>query len=210
MNTVYEPRQELKPKNLDGIGEDQIAQHWALYEGYVKNVNLLTKTLAGLSEKKDFGVEFSELKRRLAFEYDGMVLHEHYFGILKAGQPIPVESAALTKAFKQDFGGFKNWKEEFAAMGKMRGIGWVILYADPRRRTLTNFWIGMHESGHPVGLVPLLVMDIWEHAYMVDGGAGDRATYVEKFLNNVDWPKVEITLAEVLGRSPAAAHPAAR
>jgi Fe-Mn family superoxide dismutase len=210
MNTAYAPRQELKPKNLEGIGEDQIAQHWALYEGYVKNVNLLEKTLSALSEKKDFGPEFSELKRRFGFEYDGMVLHEHYFGVLKAGQKIPNEGAALTKAFKQDFGGFKNWKDEFVGMGKMRGVGWVILYADPRRRTLTNHWIGLHENGHPVGLIPLLVMDVWEHAYMVDGGAADRATYVEKFLNNVDWPKVESSLVEVQSWAATAAHPAVR
>ena len=77
MHYKYQVRQELRPKRLSGIGEQQIAQHWTLYEGYIKNVNSLNEKLEALSGKGDFGVEFAELKRRLGFEYDGMILHEH-------------------------------------------------------------------------------------------------------------------------------------
>ncbi|MFI5348542.1 MAG: Fe-Mn family superoxide dismutase, partial [Elusimicrobiota bacterium] len=153
----YQARQELRPKELPGISEDQIAQHWKLYEGYVKNVNLLNGKLSALSAKKDFGPEFAELKRRLGFEYDGMILHEHYFAVLKAGQKPLGDEAALTKQMKKSFGGFAAWKEEFTAIGMMRGVGWAILYFDPRARVLTNHWIGMHEEGHPAGFVPILV-----------------------------------------------------
>ncbi|HEX4047177.1 MAG TPA: Fe-Mn family superoxide dismutase, partial [Elusimicrobiota bacterium] len=163
----YAARQELRPKDLPGISENQISQHWKLYEGYVKNTNLLNEKLAALAAKKDFGPEFAEMKRRLGFEYDGMILHEHYFGVLKAGQKPLGEDSPLTKQLKKSFGGFSNWRDEFTAIGKMRGVGWAILYFDPRERALTNHWIGLHEDGHPAGFIPILVMDVWEHAYMV-------------------------------------------
>ena len=209
MNHRYQTRQELKPKRLEGIGEEQIAQHWTLYEGYVKNVNLLNEKLSALAEKKDFGPEFAELKRRLGFEYDGMILHEHYFGVLKSGQKPLGDGSELTKLLKKSFGGFENWLREFSAIGKMRGVGWAILYFDPRAQALTNHWIGLHEEGHPAGFAPLLVMDAWEHAYMVDGGVDARPAYVEAFLKNVDWQKVEKNLADARGAARPESSPAA-
>jgi Fe-Mn family superoxide dismutase len=203
----YAVRAELKPKGLAGISEDQIAQHWKLYEGYVKNVNLLNEKIAALAGKKDFGPEFAELKRRLGFEYDGMILHEHYFGILKAGQKAPSEDGALGKHLKKCFGGFANWKEEFTAVAKLRGVGWAILYFDPRSSTLTNHWIGLHEDGHPAGFAPILVLDVWEHAFMVDAGADGRPKYIEAFFKNVDWGKVERRLMEAQ-RAASSALPA--
>jgi Fe-Mn family superoxide dismutase len=203
MHYKYQVRPELRPKQLAGIGEKQIAQHWTLYEGYIKNVNLLNEKLAALSEKGDFGTEFAELKRRVGFEYDGMILHEHYFGILKAGQKPLGDDAELTKLLKKSFGGYRNWLEEFAAMGKMRGVGWVILYYDPLAQVLTNHWIGLHEEGHPAGFAPILVMDVWEHAYMVDAGVEGRAPYVDAFLKNVDWPKVDRILSAARGSAKA-------
>ncbi|MCR4295788.1 MAG: Fe-Mn family superoxide dismutase [Elusimicrobia bacterium] len=189
---------------MAGIGEEQVAQHWALYEGYVKNVNLLNEKIAALSGKKDFGPEFAELKRRLGFEYDGMILHEYYFGMLKAGQKPLGEDSKLVQLMKKSFGGFDAWREEFAAIGKMRGVGWAILYLDPRVQELTNHWIGLHEDGHPAGFIPVLVMDVWEHAYMVDAGASGRPLYVEAFLTNVDWPKAERILGDALRSTPSA------
>jgi Fe-Mn family superoxide dismutase len=196
MHYKYQVRQEIRPKRLSGISEEQIAQHWTLYEGYVKNVNLLNEKLAALSEKGDFSLEFAELKRRLGFEYDGMILHEHYFGILKAGEKPLGDHAELTKLMKKSFGGYRNWLEEFSAMGKMRGVGWVILYYDPLAQVMTNHWIGQHEDGHPSGFVPILVLDVWEHAYMVDAGVEGRAPYLEAFLKNIDWPKVDRILSD--------------
>ena len=203
MNHKYQPCQELRPKQLTAISADQIAQHWTLYEGYVKNVNLLNEKISALAEKKNFGPEFAELKRRLGFEYDGMILHEHYFGILKAGQKPLGDAAELTKLFKKSFGGFANWREEFTAVGKMRGVGWAILYFNPAAQLLSNHWINLHEDGHPAGFVPILVMDVWEHAYMVDAGVEGRPDYVEAFLKNVDWPKAELILADARQRAQA-------
>ncbi len=199
MTKAHEPRTELRPKDLSGISEDQIAQHWALYEGYVKNVNALDEKVELLSKTGDYDVEFSELKRRAGFEYNGMILHEYYFSVLKAGQPPLKDNSDLGKQLVEGFGGFEAWQKQFVAMGHMRGSGWVILYYDPRRRLLLNAWINSHEEGHPAGFAPILVMDVWEHAYMVDAGAAGRAEYVEKFLQNVDWAKVEAAFHDAAG-----------
>ncbi len=75
-------------------------------------------------------------------------------------------------------------------MGLMRGVGWVILYRDPVTGSLSNHWIGLHEEGHPAGFTPLLVMDVWEHAFT----GLERPKYVEAFLANADWSRVETRL----------------
>ncbi|MBI4375344.1 MAG: superoxide dismutase [Elusimicrobia bacterium] len=195
---TYQARKELRPRNLDGISEDQVSRHWSLYEGYVKNVNLLNERIDALARKGEFGPEFAEMKRRLGFEYDGMILHEHYFSVLKAGQPPLSDATELAKQLKRFFGGFESWRKEFSAIGKMRGIGWAILYFDPEFGVLSDHWITLHEHGHPAGYIPILVMDAWEHAYMVDYGAAGRSQYVETFLRNVDWAKVEQRLKEAM------------
>ncbi|MBI4347370.1 MAG: superoxide dismutase [Elusimicrobia bacterium] len=188
---TYQPRAELRPKGLDGISEEQIKQHWKLYEAYVDNVNELNRSIATLIEDGKFGPEYSELKRRLGFEYNGMILHEHYFSILRKGSKAPGPGGELGRAFEESFGGFESWKKEFTAIGKMRGIGWAILYFDPLHDVFSNHWITLHEEGHPAGFVPILVMDVWEHAYMVDWGTDGKPDYIETFFRNVHWAKVE-------------------
>ncbi|MBI4423683.1 MAG: superoxide dismutase [Elusimicrobia bacterium] len=194
MPYVYQTRADLRPRGLDGISDKQVAQHWALYEGYVNNVNALNKKLAGFIAKGDFGLEYAELKRRLGFEYNGMILHEHYFGSLKAGQQPPNNGSDLERMLGHAFGGFDSWKKEFTAMGKIRGVGWVVLYLDPQHEILSNHWVTLHEDGHPAGFAPILVMDVWEHAYMVDWGADGRGDYISAFFKNVAWRKVEENL----------------
>lgn len=200
MTMIYKPRPELRPHGLNGISDEQIAQHWALYEGYVKNVNLLNERIKALSVEPELALELAELTRRAGFEYNGMILHEHYFGILKAGRPSLGAGSRLSRRLDECFGSFGAWKKRFTAMGYMRGTGWVILYHDPRRNTLGNFWITSHEDGHPAGFTPIVVMDVWEHAYMVDRGASGRPDYIEKFLDNIDWGWAE---KAYLGAAPS-------
>lgn len=206
MNHTYSARAEIRPKALAGISENLIAQHWALYEGYVRNVNILREKLDALSAKGDFGPEFAELNRRLGFEFNGMALHERYFAILKADSAPLGEGSELMKQLKKRFGGFDAWRKEFAAMGKMRGVGWVVLYYDPGADVLTNHWITLHEEGNPAGCVPVVTMDVWEHAYILDQGAPGRANYIEAFFKNVDWAKVESDFKAASSRSAAAAR----
>ena len=161
---------------------------------------LIRETLsAALARGGDFGPEVAELKRRWSFEANGVRLHEYYFEALKSGQPGLGEGSDLTKDLKRQFGGFASWRKEFAAVGKLRGIGWAVLSCDPRTGDLVNVWITSHEDGHPVGFAPLLVLDVWEHAYMVDWAAGGRAEYVDAFFKNVDWARVERRHHDALG-----------
>ena len=195
-------------RGLDGISDDQIAEHLKLYAGYVKQVNTLNQELAELLAKgKASGKdpEFAELTRRLGFEYNGMILHEYYFSNLRrAGEPTPPASSGLGKALADAFGSVEAWKTDFQAMGDMRGIGWVILFEDPATDRLTNHWVMLHQDGVPAGFKPLLVMDVLEHAFMRDYKVTDKAKYVEAFFRNIDWQAVERRLREELAVRPAA------
>ena len=98
-------------------------------------------------------------------------------------------SSALYRAIEKDFGSFDNWKQDFIATGLMRGIGWSILYYDPQAQRLFNVWINEHDLGHLAGGELILVMDVWEHAYMPQYGL-DRAKYIDAFFQNIDWEVV--------------------
>src|SRR4051794_25405634 len=113
MSTSEKVRRELRPSKLDGISEEQIAQHWALYEGYVKNAAALKQKLEALSKVENFGPEFTELKRHWAFEANGVILHESYFEALKSGGGSPAGAPGVVQLLKKDFGGFAAWKKEF-------------------------------------------------------------------------------------------------
>ena len=194
---------------LQGISDAQLQEHFALYSGYVKQVNALNEELAKVrSQGKASGKnpEFAELTRRLGFEYGGMILHEYYFSNLKkAADPQPAPNSGLAKALTEYFGSIDQWKTDFQAIGEMRGIGWVILFEDPMTDRLTNHWVTLHQEGIPAGFKPLLVMDVWEHAFMRDYQATERAKYVEAFFRNIDWQAVERRLTEEPAIRPAAA-----
>lgn len=179
----YSVRESIKPHRLKGISDEQIDQHWKLYEGYVKNSNELVEEV-GQAERGSR--HWAELKRRAAFELDGMVLHEYYFENLKAGTQLGPRTG-LAQTLGAGWKTVDDWRADFAATGQIRGVGWAILYFDRSTNQLFNWWIGDHEIGHPAGWAPILVMDVWEHAFMVDHGASGRKEYVEAFMENVNW-----------------------
>lgn len=185
---------------LDGISDAQITEHLALYAGYVKQVNGLNEELAALTgrgQASGKNPEFAELTRRLGFEYNGMLLHEHYFSNLRpAAEPNPPSGSALAAALVESFGSVEQWQTAFHAIGEMRGVGWVILFQDPATHWLTNHWITLHQEGVPAGFKPLLVMDVWEHAFMRDYKATERGKYIAAFFRNIDWRMIEQRLQE--------------
>ena len=195
-------------KGLDGISDAQIAEHLSLYAGYVKQVNTLNEMLAelrGHGKASGKNPDFAEVTRRLGFEYNGMILHEFYFANLKkAADPAPGSGSALAQALDESFGSVDQWRADFHAIGEMRGVGWVVLAEDPVTTRLTNHWITLHQDGFPASFKPLLVMDVWEHAFMRDYKATERAKYIEAFFRNVDWPMVERRLREDVALRPAA------
>jgi Fe-Mn family superoxide dismutase len=196
-------------RGLDGISDDQIGEHLSLYAGYVRQVNVLNAELAGL---RDHGrasgrdTEFAEMTRRTGFEYNGMILHEYYFSNLSAGaRPKPEPASPIARGLAEWFGSVEQWRTDFQAIGGMRGVGWVMLCQDPMTRRLTNHWVSLHQNGVPAGFKPLLVMDVWEHAFMRDYRATERGRYVDAFLRNVAWSVVEHRLAEPMAVRPSAA-----
>lgn len=181
---------------LHGISDRTLEMHLKLYDGYVKHTNLLIERLSDNSKDghvKSADIEIhSELTRRLGFEYNGMVLHEYYFDNLKKfGSSDPHADSAFHRAVKSSFGDYQNWKADFIDKGKMRGVGWIICFQDPARGYLSNHWITLHEIGHVAGFVPVLVMDVWEHAYLLDYQPAERAKYIDAFFANVKWEAVE-------------------
>lgn len=201
---IYEVHSALKPSGLSGISEEQVAQHWQLYEGYVANVNALRDELQMLRREGKGGTPlYADRRRRFGFEYNGMVLHEYYFGNLKARVPQLSGTSGLKKALTGQFGSFGAFEEDFVNTGKTRSVGWAILYLDPATGLLNNHFIQLHEEGNVAGFVPILVMDVWEHAYMIDYGSSGRAQYVQAFLSNVNWQIVDKRFADVTaGKAP--------
>lgn len=174
---------------MEGFSDALLKMHFTLYQGYVTNTNALLDKIRALGkEGKADSPEYAELKRRLGFEFDGMKLHEYYFGNLGGSGVLPKDNA-LYAAIEENFGSYENWKADFVATGRMRGIGWVVLYQDPATGRLVNTWINEHEVGHLVGCLPLVVMDVFEHAYVTDYGL-DRKAYIEAFFKNLNWKVV--------------------
>jgi len=172
-----------------GLSDTMLNNHFKLYQGYVKNTNLLSEKLRALAaEGKDRTPEYAELKRRFGWEFNGMRLHELYFENIGRGKPVDV-SGPLYKKIADTFGSYDAWQKDFVATGMMRGIGWSLLCVDPQSGRLFNVWINEHDVGYLAGGVPLLVMDVFEHAYMTDYQL-DRAKYVGVFMENIDWDAV--------------------
>ena len=196
---IYQPKQ-FDLSGLNGISDKTLELHFKLYEGYVKETNNLTerisKFLADGKVDQDEMPAYSELTRRLGFEYNGMVLHEYYFGNMRRqGTGDPAKGSNFIKAAEESFGSYDTWKADFVGIGKMRGVGWAMCYQNPANGRLSNHWITLHETGNVSGFTPVLVMDVWEHAFLLDYMPAERPKYIEAFFSNIDWDAVERRLA---------------
>lgn len=174
---------------LNGISDQTLETHFGLYGGYVKNTNTLNEQLVTLlHEGRSATPSYAELTRRLGFEYNGMVLHEWYFdNMTSSGGGADVdESSPLGRAMAASYGSVETWKKDFTAIGGMRGVGWAVTYLDPATGRLSNHWITLHEDGNIAGFKPIIVMDVWEHAFLLDYKPAERPKYIEAFLSNLD------------------------
>ena len=191
----YTPHDFSKVRGLTGISDKQLEEHLKLYEGYVKRTNALTEKLEAMcNEGKASGADpvFAELTRRLGFEYGGKVNHEYYFANLIGGaQAEPPAGGKLRKALEASFGKYETWLADFRAIATMPGIGWAMTFQDPATGFLSNHWITLHENNVPPGFRVVLALDGWEHAFMRDYLATERAKYVDAFFKNVHWEAVE-------------------
>jgi len=191
MNLVtYKAKDYSHLLGMPGFSDKALNQHFTLYRGYVNNTNENLKILAQMSAAgQQKTAAWADIKRRLGWEFDGMRLHEMYFDNLGGTKPLDPDSR-IAKAITETWGSMENWKQDFINTGAMRGIGWAVLYQDPITGQLLNMWINEHDRGHIAGGTPLLIMDVFEHAYMTDYGL-DRMAYINSFYNNIDWQVVE-------------------
>ena len=191
---AYEAKDYSRLIGMDGFSETLLRNHFTLYQGYVTNTNRLLDTLGQMAKDAKFATpEYAELKRRMGFEFDGMRLHEYYFDNM-GGRGDLSQSAALGQKLAADFGSYEAWEADFRGTGAMRGIGWAILYRDNMTGRLINQWINEHEVGHLAGCQPIVVMDVFEHAFMIDYGL-KRADYIEAFFKNISREAVESRLS---------------
>jgi superoxide dismutase, Fe-Mn family len=175
------------------------SHHQNNYGGAVKRLNAIRAQLSTTAFATTPGFHLNGLKREELIATNSMLLHELYFGGL-GGDGVTMEPA-MTLALDANFGSVERWREEFIAMGKALGggSGWVLLVFQPREGTLVNQWAADHT--HAVaGGVPILALDMYEHAHHMDYGAAAGA-YVDAFMGNVDW-------AAVYGRYQRAVHAA--
>ncbi len=186
MSDIYTAKKFQHLLGLAGFSDTLLTNHFTLYEGYVKNTNLLITLL----ETKEIGTpEYNELQRRLGWEWNGMRLHELYFENMTT-ETVKRTETSIEKKITETYGSFEAWQKSFIGVGSMRGIGWVVLYQDPTNNELFTTWINEHDLGHLAGCTPLLVMDVFEHAYITDYGI-KRADYIEAFFHSIDWNVVE-------------------
>lgn len=192
---AYETKDYSKLIGMSGFSETLLRNHFTLYQGYVNNTNTLCDTLARMrKEGKGATPEFSELKRRFGWEFNGMRLHEYYFENL-GGTGQLTSGGELAARINEQFGSYDEWMQDFKATGAMRGIGWAILYLDVAAGKLLNVWINEHDAGHPAGCQPILVLDVFEHAFLTDYGL-KRADYLSAYFQNINWEAAEGRFAQ--------------
>lgn len=179
----------LLTKKMEGLSSNQIEQHLKLYKGYVaktKEINALMDAADILSQAPAANATYAPLRELLmeqSFALNGVVYHELYFGNLggAGGEP----GAELKSAIEARWGSLAKFTDYLKSAGKcMRG--WVIVGWNTRDAALHVYGLDMHNMWTPASVIPVLALDVYEHAYMIDYGI-NRAAYLDSFLKNVDW-----------------------
>jgi Fe-Mn family superoxide dismutase len=178
------------PAKLAGLSERLLKSHWENnYAGAVRALNNVRDRLTVLRADKDAPAYlYGNLKREELIRRGSMVLHELYFANLGgSGRP----GGALAEALKNSFGSAEAWEDDFrkTAASLFGGSGWTVLAWNQHTRELHNYWASDHSQSAVMG-TPLLVLDLYEHAYHIDFGAA-AARYVDAFFGNVRWDEVQ-------------------
>ena len=177
------------PTKLTGISEKLITSHHDNnYVGAVKALNVVEQRLVALAKEKDLPVYiYGDLKRQELIRTGSIVLHEKYFANLGGNGKA---DGNAKKLIEQWFGSYETWEAEFKRTGNALGggSGWTILAFNQHTKELHNYWAGDHTANAPYS-VPILILDMYEHAYQMDYGAAN-AKYVDAFMTNVNWEEV--------------------
>jgi Fe-Mn family superoxide dismutase len=174
---------------VKGIDDKLMKIHFKLYEGLVDATNNSIKQIEAQNAKGVTNIiEYSALQKQLPLFFNGMRLHESYFGVM-CGENMDHKSKELMDSIKEHFGSFEKWKKNFASTGDIPIIGFACLVRDKENGKLYNIWIDQFNIGELIGVDVLLAMDMWEHAYLCQFGL-DVKKYHETFLSNVNWSVV--------------------
>lgn len=185
----YEPLVFNIPEML-GISTNTIKNHLDLYDGYVKNTNLILEKTSIFS--KEYGNNppaTNEIQRRLGFEFGGMRNHEYYFSQFEGGAQT-LREGTLKNKIEQQWGTVETWTTSFRQLALTRGIGWAMLYHDPHTDQLIQTWIDEHQIGQLVDLDIILALDMWEHSYLIDYVSSEKNKYIDAFFTNLNWETV--------------------
>ena len=187
-------------KSLDGISEDQLKQHYTLYEGYIKKINEIQDYLKNADHKSANATysEMRELQVEQSYALNGVILHELYFSNMVDRKTEPTD--AFKMVIERDFGSWENYINDLKAVG-MSMRGWAITAYNYRDGKVHNYGLDTHNMFVPLSVRPLLIMDVYEHAYMIDYGV-KRASYIDSFLKNVHWPVVSERFESALKTIP--------
>ncbi|MBI2439393.1 MAG: Fe-Mn family superoxide dismutase [Candidatus Moranbacteria bacterium] len=185
--TPFTPKDFSTLLGLSGFSDTLLKNHFSLYEGYVSAVNNLSILL---TTKEPGTPEYAELKRRFGWEWNGVRFHELYFENLTKNPTSLKSASVLALKLQKQFGSLEAWEKDFRNTGSLRGIGWAVLLQDNKNDSFHNVWINEHHEGYLAGTTPLLVMDVFEHAYVTDYGI-KRASYIDAFFRSLDWEAVE-------------------
>jgi len=169
------------------ISQEQFEVHLRLYDGYVNNINKIDEILShGDAQRDQSNSTFSfyrELKRGETFALDGVILHELYFSNIGGTTPEPEQF--IVDLIARDFGSFEKWKEDFIATAKA-SRGWAILAFDQRSQSLRNISLDAHDLGNIAYSAPILILDMYEHAYFLEY-ADNKVEYINNFMKNINW-----------------------
>lgn len=177
---------------LKGISKKNIEEHLKLYAGYVNHANLVLSKIEELATdaENNMGV-LSGLQKRFGFEYNGIRNHEVYFGSLSGGTSSLPENSKLKEAIATEWGSFEKWFGLFKAIATTRGAGWAILYFDKKENRLLNAWVDEHHLGQLQNCAPIIALDVWEHAFLLDYLPSEKKKYIEAFFENLNWEVIE-------------------
>lgn len=198
MAKQFEERKFNIPE-LKGISRKTIENHFGLYAGYVKNTNTILAKIDEYAQNAEANAyALGEIQRRFAFEFDGMRNHEYYFAHFEGGSTpsTSLRASPLQKAVGEEWGDFDLWLNRFKSIALTRGIGYAVLYYDPHTKRLLNAWVDEHHQGQLTGLAPVIVLDMWEHAYFIDYTPGEKKKYIEAFFANLNWQTAEQNFAD--------------
>jgi len=191
--------QKFNIGELTGISAKNVEEHLKLYAGYVKNLNGVIEKIGELMadpEKNMYVI--GELHRRLSFEFNGMRNHEYYFSSLEGGaKPLPPDSE-FKKSILTQTPSMEAWMIGFKTLAMTRGIGWAVIAWDKKIEQLVPIWIDEQHLGQLNGLKWVLVIDMWEHAYVYDYPTSDKKKYIEAFFVNLNWEVIEQNYKEAV------------